>query len=167
MKGTETTHLYAFRSSRLKDGEEIVGYLKGWIGEVLGTGDKTQRHGQFILTNMRVCFYRKGVFGEVLETIPLEKITSVETLSRLGYRVLRLHTSNDELAFKTFERRGVFDEVYESLEATRDSLKAASDANPTAVSIPEQIKQLAELRDAGVLTDEEFTTKKAELLQRM
>jgi hypothetical protein len=31
----------------------------------------------------------------------------------------------------------------------------------------EQIKQLGELRDAGLLTPEEFETKKAELLSRM
>jgi hypothetical protein len=30
-----------------------------------------------------------------------------------------------------------------------------------------QLKQLGELRDAGVLTDEEFATKKADILSRM
>jgi hypothetical protein len=30
-----------------------------------------------------------------------------------------------------------------------------------------QIKQLGELRDTGVLTDEEFAAKKAELLERL
>lgn len=39
---------------------------------------------------------------------------------------------------------------------------------PTApLSIPEQIKQLAALQDAGILTQEEFETKKADLLSRM
>jgi len=33
--------------------------------------------------------------------------------------------------------------------------------------IPEQIRRLAELRDAGLITEEEFETKKAELLRRM
>jgi len=53
----------------------------------------------------------RGLFGEMFETIPLSRITSVETLSRMGYRVLRLHTSHDELAFKTFESKEHFDEV--------------------------------------------------------
>jgi hypothetical protein len=34
-------------------------------------------------------------------------------------------------------------------------------------SIPEQIKQLADLRDAGILTNEEFDEKKQELLKRI
>jgi hypothetical protein len=36
-----------------------------------------------------------------------------------------------------------------------------------AVPIPEQIRQLAELHAAGILTDAEFTQKKADLLGRM
>ncbi|MFJ3285490.1 SHOCT domain-containing protein [Streptomyces sp. NPDC086669] len=40
----------------------------------------------------------------------------------------------------------------------------APHAAPTPV---EQLRQLAELRDAGILSDEEFTTKKAEILARM
>jgi hypothetical protein len=42
-------------------------------------------------------------------------------------------------------------------------------AGPTSanVSIPDQISKLAELRDKGILTEDEFATKKAELLARM
>jgi hypothetical protein len=40
--------------------------------------------------------------------------------------------------------------------------------SPTvAPDIPEQIRRLAELRDAGLITQEEFETKKSELLRRM
>ncbi|MEW2422396.1 SHOCT domain-containing protein [Streptomyces nigra] len=31
----------------------------------------------------------------------------------------------------------------------------------------EQLRRLAELRDAGILSEEEFTSKKAEILARM
>lgn len=34
-------------------------------------------------------------------------------------------------------------------------------------SIPEQIKQLAELKEAGILTEDEFQAKKAELLAKL
>lgn len=45
---------------------------------------------------------------------------------------------------------------------------ATAPAPPTTeVSIPDQIGKLAELRDKGVLTGEEFEAKKAELLERM
>lgn len=52
-------------------------------------------------------------------------------------------------------------------------LKQASAARPMPTSAPgqedvlEQIRKLGALRDAGVLTDEEFETKKASLLERL
>jgi hypothetical protein len=33
--------------------------------------------------------------------------------------------------------------------------------------VADQIRKLAELRDAGIVSEEEFQTKKAELLKRM
>jgi hypothetical protein len=52
--------------------------------------------------------------------------------------------------------------------------RQAAAAEPTvrteasgSTDIPDQIKKLAELRDAGAITDEEFERKKAELLERM
>ena len=43
----------------------------------------------------------------------------------------------------------------------------ASDANPGGLSIPEQIEQLDQLRIRGVITENEFQTKKTDLLNRM
>jgi len=47
-------------------------------------------------------------------------------------------------------------------ELTRQAQQMKSDGD----SVPEQLRKLAELRDAGVLTDEEFEAKKAQLLGR-
>ncbi|MEU6544097.1 SHOCT domain-containing protein [Streptomyces sp. NPDC046859] len=45
---------------------------------------------------------------------------------------------------------------------------AAPAPAPQAATTPvEQLRQLAELRDAGILSEEEFTAKKAEILARM
>jgi hypothetical protein len=44
---------------------------------------------------------------------------------------------------------------------------AAASAAPTNTPIPDQIRQLADLRDQGILTEEEFDAKKAELLSRL
>nr|WP_294847103.1 SHOCT domain-containing protein [uncultured Sphingomonas sp.] len=170
MQGKDTKHIIAFRQGKLKSGEEIQVHLDGWIGEMMGKGDKTQRNGQFVITNERACFYRKGLLGEVLETIPLNKITSVETLSRMGYRVLRLHTSHDELAFKTFEKKELFDDAYERLESLRHApINLAGDQTQSLHSddLVGQIRKLSDLHEAGILTETEFAAKKAELLSRI
>jgi len=44
------------------------------------------------------------------------------------------------------------------------AVPAPNAAEPDAA---DQIRKLAELRDAGIVSEEEFQTKKAELLQRM
>jgi uncharacterized membrane protein YeaQ/YmgE (transglycosylase-associated protein family) len=49
----------------------------------------------------------------------------------------------------------------EELTRQQQQMRAQGD------SASEQLRKLAELRDAGVLTDEEFETKKQELLARM
>ena len=44
---------------------------------------------------------------------------------------------------------------------------AAPSPTPAAIDPMEQLTKLGQLRDAGVLTDEEFATKKAEILSRL
>ncbi|MEV7785103.1 SHOCT domain-containing protein [Streptomyces sp. NPDC088106] len=45
-------------------------------------------------------------------------------------------------------------------------VQAAAPSSQASTPV-EQLRQLAELRDAGILSEEEFTTKKAEILARM
>ena len=87
----------------------------------------------------------------------------------MGYRVLRLHTAHDDLEFKTHEPKSHFDEVLAAyLESLRNEPADSSIARAApAESITDQIKKLGELRDVGLLTDDEFNTKKAELLARL
>lgn len=168
MTRQDNIHIRTFRQGKLMPGETLVGHLEGWIGEKMGHGERIRHNGQFILTNERACFYRKDSFEEIFETIPLSKISSVETLSLMGYRVLRLHTAHDDLDFKTLEPKELFDEVLAQLERLRNERTDHSVASTTAAdSITDQIKKLGELRDGGLLTEEEFKTKKAELLARL
>ncbi|MEX2454508.1 MAG: SHOCT domain-containing protein [Rhodospirillaceae bacterium] len=168
MKGKENKHINAFRQKKLETGETVKGHLEGWIGELMGKGEKVQHNGQFVLTSERVCFYRKGILGEVFETIPLSKVSSVETVSLLGYRVLRIHTAHDALEFKTFEAKPLFDAVRQRLEALRHGPREMSGASaPQGESLMDQLKKLGELHITGVLTDDEFSAKKAELLAKL
>jgi hypothetical protein len=115
-QGKETKHTKQFCQSRLRPGEEPLLFIDGWIGEMMGSGKKTQHNGALIITTERVVFYRKGFFGEVVETIPHKKITSIETRSLFGYRVITVHTSNDELSFKTFDPAEIFEQARREIE---------------------------------------------------
>lgn len=52
--------------------------------------------------------------------------------------------------------------------SAKDPQQPVEEVSPTPhIDITEQLTKLASLRDAGILTDEEFATKKAELLTRL
>jgi len=156
-----------FRQDKLMPDETLEAYIKGWLDRETGQG-VIQHDGQFVLTNKRACFYSEAPFEEIFETIPLSKITSVETSSLMGYRVLRLHTAHDDLEFKTLEPKAFFDKLLAHLERLRNEPAGGSVAPAvSAESITDQIKKLGELRDAGFLTNDEFNAKKAELLARL
>lgn len=57
--------------------------------------------------------------------------------------------------------------VLDGQSATASQQSAAAAAATTAPDIAEQIKKLADLHAAGILTDDEFASKKADLLDRM
>lgn len=159
----ESKHVQAFSERHLKSSESIVSWGKGYIGEVMGKEDKTQRNGVLVVTNERVAFYRKGFLGEVLETIPMKSITSIERKSMLGHRTIRLHTSHDDLEFKTFDKAAE-DLLVQAIEVGRSASAAPASSGNAHL---DTLKKLAELKEVGVLSDAEFQSKKAELLAKL
>ena len=168
MSKQDKKHIGTFRQDKLMPEETLEAQLDGWLDKPTGQGGVIKHNGQFVLTNKRACFYSKAPFEEIFETIPLSKITSVETSSLMGYRVLRLHTAHDDLEFKTLDPKALFDTLLAHLERLRNEPARGSVAPAaSAESITDQIKKLGELRDAGFLTNDEFNAKKAELLARL
>lgn len=162
MSEKKSKHVLAFEENHLKPGEEIKFTAKGYIGKMMGSGDDAQHNGELIVTDKRVSFYKKGMFGsEVLESISLDKVSSVDRRSTMGFHALVIHTSNNAIEFKTGDKNiaqavtDYFDNFQpQKLEPTK----------PAELSPIEKIKQLAELRDAGLISEDEFNEKKAKLL---
>ena len=68
--------------------------------------------------------------------------------------------------FRRGQAKG-FNMIRAAVEQRITAHHAGARAGAGEPDIPEQIKKLDELRDQGVLTDEEFDAKKAELLGRL
>ena len=168
MSKQDKKNIRSFRLDKLMPEETLQADIGGWLDKKTAQGGLIQHRGQFVLTNKRACFYSKAPFEEIFETMPLSKITSVETSSLMNYRVLRIHTAHDDLEFKTHEPKALFDVIVADLERLRNEPPDGSIApTSSAESITDQIKKLGELRDAGFITNDEFNTKKAELLARL
>ncbi len=161
----EPKHVVNFRESHLKSNEKVVAWGEGYSGEMMGSGDKKQHNGALVVTNERVVFYRKGFLGEVIETIPLNKITSIERKSLMGHRTIRIHTSHDQLEFKTFHKEKE-QQLIVAIESGREqpniTVQSSQHTDPM-----DALKKLGELRQLGVITEDEFQEKKAVLLAKL
>jgi membrane protein YdbS with pleckstrin-like domain len=134
----------------------------------------------FVVTSRRV-IYRSGVISKRGVEIPLERINNINFHQRLIDRAIGAGDLDIESAGKDGQSHfdfirhpdGVQHEIYRQMEARNMPVTMVQQA-PSVVSppqrgagVPEQIEQLARLRDQGHITEAEFEAKKAELLDRM
>ncbi len=139
------------------------------------------RFTHFVLTNRRVVF-RTGVLAKRGVEIPLARINNINFNQGVFERVIGTGDLEIESAGKdgqtVFDNvrhpDGVQQEIYRMMEDDERKRaswaatgSAPSAAAPPPASVPEQLEQLARLRDQGVITPQEFEAKKADLLHRM
>lgn len=135
----------------------------------------------FVVTTDRV-IYRTGVISKKGVEIPLDRISNINFSQRIFERVIGAGDLSIESAGRDGQSRfsdvrhpdGVQQEIYRQADAhaRRRAGWQASAAAPTTApkpeaSIPEQLEQLASLRDRGIISPDEFEAKKAQLLERM
>jgi uncharacterized membrane protein YdbT with pleckstrin-like domain len=135
----------------------------------------------FVLTSDRVIF-RTGIIAKHGIEIPLERINTIFFHQRIIERMLGLGDLEIESASKDGAQRfedirnpsAVQNEIYQQMEA--NEIKSANmisgginraHGSSGDASIPDQIAQLSQLRDQGVITETDFQVKKDELLDRM
>lgn len=161
MANKESKHLSKFRT-KLNSNEDILCVLEA-------IKRSSALRGRLILTNQRLCYYRAGALGETLETMPVSKITSVEYKSVMTVKYFTFHTSNDELSISVpiSENRLSVEEFQKTLEQLRDDTRGIVSSVPSSSTIASQIKEYSELHAQGILTDEEFSAKKTELLAKL
>lgn len=115
MRGQPNGHTVAFRAKHLMSGEAIFGYLEGWIIALTPNGAEDYMSGQLILTNRRLCLYRKALLGERLSEIELSEVTSIEDAERSGFRFVRVRSNAKELTFRSAEEENIWHLVIDRL----------------------------------------------------
>lgn len=129
----------------------------------------------FVVTTDRL-ITRDGVFSRSGIEIPLERVNTVFFEQNIFERII----GSGDLAIESAGEQGsqqfsnirkplnVQNEIHRQMESNENRKfdRVGRDVASEA-SIPEQIGQLDELRQRGILTEAEFQTKKAELLNRM
>lgn len=149
----------------------------------------------FVITTER-CIHRTGVISKRGIEIPLDRINTVffnqsvfERMIGAGDIGIESAGENSRQEFSDIRRPSfVQNEIYRLMEqyenrrqdrlgqvmgthaqgqSTSPGTAATAPMASAGPTIPEQIQQLAQLRDQGHLTPDEFEVKKAELLSRM
>jgi uncharacterized membrane protein YdbT with pleckstrin-like domain len=132
-------------------------------------------HHQYIVTNWRV-IQIGGVINKNITDSSLEKVNDVKmTQSVLGrtfnYGDIEILTAS-ELGVNLFQRiedpvnfKKAMLNAKEALESGRRH--AGMPDQPPALDIPGMIAQLDQLRKQGIISEQEFQQKKAELLARL
>jgi hypothetical protein len=152
-----------------KEVKRLVGHL--WEDEHverMTTGSYGAGTGLLVLTDRRLLFVKEGMTKKT-EDFPLEKVSSVQWSSGLATGTITVFASGNKAEIKSVNKtdgKEMTDHVRHHLSAPK-AAPAAAVQQDTGADIPGQIQKLAELRDSGVLTTEEFEAKKAELLSRM
>jgi uncharacterized membrane protein YdbT with pleckstrin-like domain len=142
------------------------------------------RYSRWITTNFVVTtdrlIYRHGVLAKHGIEIPLDRVNTVffrqsifERIVRSGDLVIESASETGRQAFSNVRSpSAVQNEIYRQIEANEnrkfdrvgESIGAAEDRE---ASIPQQIRELDDLRKQGLVSEEEFAAKKRDLLDRM
>ncbi|WP_419882755.1 PH domain-containing protein [Peribacillus sp. B-H-3] len=142
---------------------EVAKYTIYGAYETKSLGADTVKNGIMIATDRRVVFYGKRTFGFDLESFPYKNISSFEMgKSMMGHKI-SFFSSGNKVSMKWINKG----DLESFISEVRNQITGnASNAAPTSTNIDEadQIKKLAELRDQGILTEEEFSAKKKQLL---
>ena len=157
---------------------EVLDWFGGLV-VLVALGFFVYKYLQWVSTNFTVTtdrvIYRSGVLSKSGIEIPLERINTVFFNQSIFERMIRAGDLAIESAGET--GRSEFSdirhptlvqaEIYKQMEDNENRKFDRINRPAATMSLPEQIEKLDELRQRGVLSQQEFDAKKADLLGRM
>lgn len=142
-----------------------------WEGEVPEKaiqGVYQNKQGMLVATDKRLIFIDKGIFSLTVEDFPYDKITSIQYKTGIIFGEMMIYASGNQAKIEQVDKKT----VRSFAEWVRNNIEQAKLDKPDSVSPPsgnssnlvEQLKQLAELKKQGILTEEEFQDQKKKIL---
>lgn len=150
-------------SQVLQPDEVIIDATKGII-RVTRMGQRTSRNGTILVTDRRVILFTKKLGGYEMNDHVYGLLTALDYKKGIIYGNLTLAASGDRTHISQIPK----EDIERLVKNIRDRMAVASHASRQAAHAPQsmsdEIQKLAALRDQGILTDEEFTAKKRQML---
>jgi hypothetical protein len=150
--GKELKYLH----EHINQGENILGHTRGFYNGTTWL---------ICVTDRRLLFLDRNIgWGMKTTEIPLTSVGSVNYETKLMGGNITVTASGSEKHIGKMKKQDVKDIA----ALISDAAEKVNSASPAAaiqeVSKMDELKKLAELKDSGILTDEEFNEQKAKLL---
>ena len=148
----------------LESDEKILAYVMG-THEAKLMGKDTVRSGIFIATDTRLVFFSSKMFnGYDMEVFPYLNISSIEMgKSLMGYSI-SFFASGNKVSMKWIN--GDVSSFMNVVKPKIDKKTSSQTPNNSVPDVADQIRKLSELKNEGILTEEEFQSQKERLLNR-
>ena len=155
--------LLSLVKEHLHKAEKIYHSVYGvFDGEFLG--ESLTREGILIANNKRLLLYGKRTFGHDLEALHFKHISSIEKSENFMGGIVTAHASGNNIKLKWIQQ-GDVNKLVNYVDSKINNTKPSN--KETSEDIPTQIQKLADLKEKGILTENEFEKKKRELLDKM
>lgn len=150
----------------LNPGEEVLASVFGAY-ETKILGKDSVRNGVLIATGNRIVFFAKKLGGYDIESFEYRHVSSFEQSKNMMGHTVQFFASGNKVSVKWIADKEAM-AAFVALVREKLSTPAAPAAPAAPVDdVYDQLRKLGELRDAGILTPEEFDAKKAALLATM
>jgi hypothetical protein len=156
--------------SKLFSGDEIVSMV------VEPSSFKPKMHPQkLIITNRRILIYKPGFIGAETEEYPFESIDKIDHKKGFIRSEIEIHAGGKEIELENISN----DDAVKAIGIIRQNMHAQKITQKTVVlqqpvqATPPQddpvtkLKQLKEMVEAGLITQDEYDKTKAAILAKM
>jgi len=172
--------LSALTDSEVNELANILDEDEKVIAIVEGTYEYNNLKGIVLATQKTIMFIDKSIFGEVFKNkFPFTKITSIQHDTNLMSSGLKVFTTGFIAEFTLYSRSAA-KKFYESVEpylirpgshsetfVEKPQPQQESVKKEAPEIIFDQLEKLGELREAGILTEQEFAEQKKKLLAKL
>jgi len=165
LKDSKRGQIIADLQPVLMEGETFIDVTAG-VAEVKRLGRKTERRGTLFVTDRRVGLFTKKIGGHDMLDFSYGLLTSIEYKKGISFGEISLLAAADRTRFHLIPNSL----VEEFVKVIRERMAVSHHHNqpPTQIappaSVADELTKLASLRDAGVLTQEEFDAQKAKII---
>lgn len=144
--------------------------LAGEVVQRMASGRYEGDLGLVVLTSHRLLVVFHGIMRQRLEDFPLDKISSVQVKTGMLGGEITVHASGNKATIDRVEKataQAIADAIRARINGISSAAPAAPVAAAPAASAMEEMKRLTEMKEAGFVTDAEFSDAKAKLLARL